>query len=270
MFPKSRKCELTVFDFPTVRFTNYGFLAETTNITSCARRGLVDCAVAQTNDLADCSLNVNEALIDQTGIFSVDDNFDENISFIFSANGANIALDNIKIDSQRNMSSDNAVSAQRRLSSDSDIHVMFGAMDGAVLIVDSVAADGVDIGFNADNCTVMANDVLTNNSSMISRLIIECDAFQVDDDFNVEYTMDSAVTDYVDHFSAIKIGIYPKSTSYYPGESIGFNYSVSDRLGNVIEDETVQSTTIILSGGSFSGSLWIDENGDCLLCDEVW
>lgn len=203
---------------------------------------------------------MDDSLISSIGVFSVDENFDENTSFIFAANEANIALDNIKIE-------DLTDSPGRKLLSYSEI--LFSALGGTMLIVDSVLDDELDAGYNGDSCTVIVNDRLTNDSAMIYRLIINCTAFDIDDDFTVNYTMDSAVTDYVDHFSAIQIGIYPETTTYYPGESITFNYSITDRLGNVIDDETIQNTTITLSSGSFVGLLAIDEDGDCLLCEEV-
>ena len=156
---------------------------------------------------------------------------------------------------------------RRRMSLTPDI--MFGALSGSVLIMDSQIGDGLDVGFNDGECRVIANDRLTNDWSMIYRLIIECGNFRIGDNFAVKYTMDSAVTDYVDHFSAIKIGIHPESIWYFPGESMTFIYSVTDRLGNAIEHEKLQNTTITLSSDTFTGSLWIHGNGECPLCEEV-
>ena len=50
-----------------------------------------------------------------------------------------------------------------------------------------------------------------------------------------------------------------------------FNYSVTDRLGNVIEEETVRNSTVGLYSASFVSVLSFDENGDCQVCEEgVW
>ena len=191
--------------------------------------------------------------------------------FIFIVNEADIALDNIRIEALYNMS---AVDGGRRLLSNSEFDILFGAAGGTTLIVDSEIGDGLDIGVNAENCTVIGNERLVDDIESISSLIFECISFEITStktatEFNVSYTMDSAVTEYVDYFSAIKFDICPESTTYFPGESITFNFSVSDRLGNVMENDALQNTTITLSSGSFVGLLWIDEKGDCLLCEEV-
>ena len=132
-------------------------------------------------------------------------------------------------------------------------------------------AQGLDISYNGDDCTVMYNDRLLNDSENIYRLAIECDEFDFDDDFTTAQTMDSDATAFVTHFSASMLEIQVNSTSYYPGESLQLDYVVLDRLGNVIENEIVQSTTITLASDAFVTLLWIDEYGDCQICDEgVW
>ena len=134
--------------------------------------------------------------------------------------------------------------------------------------MDSEIESGSDVGYNADECSVIYNDRLANDSSMISRLMIECADFEIEG--NDQSTMDSAATALVDHFSATTFWVYTDLYSVYPGLSVPFNYSVTDRLGNLIYDGG-RNTTFSLSSGSFSSSLWIDEDGHCALCEEgVW
>ena len=111
------------------------------------------------------------------------------------------------------------------------------------------------------------NERLKGNESEISRLLIDCDDHTHLSDFDVQYTMVSEVTDYVDHFSASVMTIYPNSTDYYPGYSMTFDYVVTDRLEIEINDVFI-ATTLDLSHGSFSSLLSIDENGDCQNCED--
>lgn len=346
---------LSIFTSITHSFSNYAFYSESTDITSCARPGLIDCVTANTDDLSDCPSDIDDTLVDLIGTFSVDDS-----PFVFLANGSNVALDNVIIETfdapwnSNDSSSGNVITSGFPWGLDSDewrvynnvsalnhmayvdeynasstmylywddaddrwdiavgsnwpgtmwyfceesqlkdctqgkwatpwdgvdvgatiifnnisYPIMFGAIGGTAVIMDSVIDNDVDLGFNDDDCTVIANDRLSNNSTMIYRLIMECGDFEISDDFNVEYIWESAVTQYVDHFSAVKIQIYPESTSYFPGQYAKFNYLLTDRLGNVIEDNIIKNTTVTLSSNSFSGSLWINGDGDCPLCEEV-
>ena len=52
-----------------------------------------------------------------------------------------------------------------------------------------------DVAYNADNCTVIYNERLLNDTNEISRLLLDCDAFEFESDFSVKNTMNSSVTD---------------------------------------------------------------------------
>ena len=134
--------------------------------------------------------------------------------------------------------------------------------------MDSEIESGYDVGYNADDCTVIYNDRLSNDNESISRLLIDCNDFELDSDFTVESAM---ITAFVDHFSAALIQIHSASSSYYPGESMLFSYTVTDRVGNVIDGGVAPNTTITLSSNAFVGLLWIDADGYCQICEEgVW
>ena len=135
------------------------------------------------------------------------------------------------------------------------------------LALSVVTVQGLDISYNAADCDVIYNERLSTDSSELSRLLIDCDDFELESDFAVNRSMSSSVTDYVDHFSATLITLYPNSTSYYPGYSETFDYVVTDRLGTVVEAK-VTSTYMKLSHESFSSYLSIDKYGDCQNCED--
>lgn len=235
-------------------FTNYGFYAESTNITSCARPDLLSCAVAYNRNPSNCESEqygqIDADSFDDVGTFTVDDD----IPFIFSANGdGNIALDNIHFKFEWGTS----------------YPITFAANNGTILIVEAVFDSEYDISYDVDHCTVIHNDRLQGDSANISGLLIDCAAFDFGQDFAIQNTMDSASTKYVDHLSATMIWVHPNSTAYYPGLSEKFTYSVGDRIGNVIDGEMVTNITITLSSHSFVSLLWIDANGHCQNCDGV-
>ena len=225
--------------------------------TSCILTSdLLKCAATNNNLLPECQQQKYEEittdLFGEIGIFAVD----RDDVFIFVAKNANVALDNIRI---------------APIYTETAHSVLFPVTNGTVLIVDSVIDNGYDIGYNPDECTTVLNERLNGDNDSISRLIIECNVFEFDNDFMTENVMTSAATSFVDHFSASMFELHPLSTSYYPGMNQMFNYTVTDRRGNVIEDGLVQNTTITLSTAFFSSLLWFDVNGDCQICEEgVW
>ena len=124
-----------------------------------------------------------------------------------------------------------------------------------------------DISYNADACDVIHNERMNGNDTEISRLLIDCGYYTHLSDFDVQNTMDSDTTNYVDHFSATLITIYPNSTDYFPGDSMAFDYVITDRLGIVVNDVFI-AMTIELSHDSYTSLLSIDENGDCQNCED--
>ena len=127
---------------------------------------------------------------------------------------------------------------------------------------------GHDISYNGDNCTVLHNDRLLNDTESIARLQIQC-ADAVTDGFDIANTMDSETTKYVDHLSATMVEIVSNSSTYYPGELLQIDYVVMDRMGTVI-DIHLTNTTIWVRGDSFFSSLRIDDNGVCDSCGGIW
>ena len=153
------------------------------------------------------------------------------------------------------------------------VPLWLNAVGGTTLIVDSALDTGYDVAYDPDECTVILNERMTNDSTLISRLLIDCESVGYDDEFADQITMESAATSSVDHFSATTFDLYASTTSYYPGLSATFNYTVSDRLGNVIPDDLAENTTIALTVAedSFVSLLVIDEDGECQICREgVW
>ena len=89
------------------RFTNYAFYSEETDITSCVRPDLLDCAVRNISGVADCEDeiygSIDDALFEELGSFVLT----ENVWYLFAAENANIALDNIYVDVQYNYTASN-------------------------------------------------------------------------------------------------------------------------------------------------------------------
>ena len=87
---------------------NYAFYADATNITSCARPDLLDCARVDISDLTECQNEkygeIASDLFDKTGTFTID----EDTWFIFVADGANVALDNIHVVVAPNVTDDDS------------------------------------------------------------------------------------------------------------------------------------------------------------------
>merc|ERR1719474_2160363 len=147
--------------------------------------------------------------------------------------------------------------------------VMFAVVDGTALIVDSVIEDGYDFLFNEDSCDVLYNERLDDDLTEISRLTIDCDDFEPLGKFNVSRVTDAPSSDTVGFMSASLILIEPSSYDYYPGLSQKFNYSVTDRNGNLVANGSVGDVTEIqLTGGTFVASLTIEEDGFCSSCIE--
>ena len=233
-----------------LRFSNYAFHADKTNLTSCARPALFQNVLSESNGTRIYG-PIDSDAFHEIGTFSSEDH----IPYIFTATNSNIVLDNLQITSSLNVS----------------LPIMYGVSGGITLIADSAIENGYDVSYNADNCSVIHNDRLNSNHSMINWLMIECENFEVENDFNVQTTSSSPTTAFVDHFSPTTLWFQPVSTSYYPGENVQFHYPIGDRLGNVIDEEHAENITINLSGDSFISSLRIDEKGHCLICEKgLW
>ena len=232
-------------------FTNYALHSEGTNITSCFRPALLGCTVSDCN-----AYHYGQSVskyADQIGKFNVD----EQVPYLMTANHSNIALDNIEIN----------------ILHEDPYPVVFGLNAGTALVVDSQIHRGYDISYDADDCIVIHNDRLANDTAMIARLMIECNLFDPEHDFKIENAMNSEVTKTVEHFSAYTLWFYALSTSYYPGMNVQFNYTITDRLNNVIADMTAKNITVTLVDltESFVTKLWIDGSGRCQICEDgVW
>ena len=242
--------------FCTSSFTNFAFHGESTDITSCTRPDLLECAIADNENSTRCQQQkygeITADLFAEIGTFFVDDND----VFIFVTEDANVALDNVRI---------------APIGNATDQSILFSVTNGTAMIVDSVIDDGYDIGYNANQCNVILNERLDGDNDSISRLIIECNNFEFDGEYGIQNVMDSSTRSFVEYFSASMIEIRPQSTSYYPGMNLQFNQSVIDRLGNVIVDGLIQNTSITVSSASFSSILWFDADGYCQICEEgVW
>lgn len=234
-------------------FTNYAFYDFKSNLTSCSRPDLIECAVAEHIASSDCVSGIygeiDEELFDEIGAFIVGDG----VPFAFIAEHAVIALDAVEF------------------VSDSDTALL--AMDGTVFLVDSVVANGGDIAFNADDCSLILDERLSTDSAVISRLLMECTDFEVGGIFNVENAQSLELTVFVDHLSASRLHFAANQTmEYHPGFSVPFNYAITDRLGNVIDGaDFVGSgnlTEIRLATDSFLGIVEIEDDGECPLCAE--
>ena len=225
-------------------FSNYAFYAVNTDITSCTRPDLLQ-NILSTNTSVDDEHN------NEIGVFSVSNN----IPFLFIVINGDIALDQIQITVAENVSNP----------------IRFGAINGTTLIVDSEIADNHDVAYNGDECTVIYYDRLSNDSSVILRLMMECGSFDLQTaDFNDYFNADLDQNAF-EGSTATTLWVKPVSSTYFPGMNLEFNLTLTDNTGMVVDDERIQNTTITVVGDSFIGHLIVDENGDCVICEQgLW
>ena len=115
---------------------------------------------------------------------------------------------------------------------------------------------------------MLHNDRLLNDTERIARLKIEC-VNAISEGFDVANTMDSEITEYVDHLSTTMIEIVSNSTTYYPGELMMIYYVIMDRMGTVIDIKWTNGT-ITVQGEWFANTFYIDDSGVCDSCDGIW
>ena len=236
----------------THSFSNYAFSTINTNVTSCARPDLLQNVLVEGIDSRIYG-PIDSEIFHEIGTFSVDD---DDIPFIFKVSGANVVLDNLQI----------AVSPNNTTNP-----IMFGVSGGTTLIVDSAIENGYDLSYDTGHCTVIHNDRLAINHAMISWLMFECESSEIGEENKLLSTLSSENTIFVDHFSASTLWFEALSTSYFPGGDAMFNYTVSDRLGNQVDGERAENTTIQLYSDSFVSYFGIDAEGHCQICEEgVW
>ena len=71
----------------------------------------------------------------------------------------------------------------------------------------------------------------------------------------------------MDNLSPLFINITPKTSTYFPGQSLKFMYEITDILGNVFYYNLSHGSQLQLSGIGYSTIIEIDPNGDCPICD---
>eukprot|EP01084_Bolivina_argentea_P183754 317041_1 len=259
-------------------FSNYAFVADDNNITSCFRQELYLCVENSCKSGEHGKVNVE--FYDKTSHFNID--IDANISSFFTATNFlrndsfypelaqwinesfyNVhAMDNIQI---------NIV--HRGIKEDIPYELIID--DTNILIVDSIFSANIVVLYY-DNCVVVNNEQLlwTNDTQYITALRILCDEYATYTG-NLMYLKDSLIT-YVDHLSATQIYFASMSSIYYPGYKIKFYYKILDKLNNYFYNYSFN-----ISGNEYSNfvvnlqqlSLNLDEDidikgeGICNLCD---
>ena len=181
-----------------------------------------------------------------TNIF-VKNTSDHNI--IFDAIKCNIALDNVNI-----------------IIEDTTTVVLLSQY-GNIMFVDSYITNGYDISYNNQSCNLLKNNRLSNNKQYIESLLLNCSNKSNSDD--LIKSLDSSVTSYINHLSPIQFTLSVNSSSYYPGQSLIFNYDILDKIGNKISINNISRFSINIKTNSFfSTALQIEQDGSCPLCND--
>eukprot|EP01083_Nonionella_stella_P046425 124337_1 len=229
-------------------FVGPAIWTEHTNLTSCFRPELVHhTSINSTNQLG--SLQTNMELFNQKGVFLTDiPQWDGNVYVrVILANMSHVAMDNVNFTTM------------------SDTLPFVMGYNSRFMFIDSYASEenGHDISVSTF-CNVTSNDRLHSDIGYISNLLFKCG----DDDGQYKIsTTQSRLVRTVDHLAAVQINITAEGTTYYPGQSLTFDYEIMDRFDNDIPVYSSGLISILLTGQFFSTNLYIDQNGDCVDCD---
>eukprot|EP01083_Nonionella_stella_P066591 175475_1 len=225
-------------------FLNFAIDSFRTNLTSCFRPDLIDCARYTFNECFHHMyeyMNVNQSLLDQTGQFMID-----SATTVILTEEANIAMDNMEMTVAKNSNPDS-------------IH--FVATDGFILLIDSYVGAAFDILYNAD-ANLISNRRLSYDTQYISHLLI-----RDQNTSSVDELTAISETQLVDHLSPVKINLTTLSTTYYPGQTVAFKYNILDKHSNSIAYNSSASIVVRLVGGSFSEDVTIISDGTCVVCE---
>ena len=236
-------------------FINWGLAVSNSDITSCLRPNMIQCANSTDNQCVN-QINgfIDESLLDRTGYFIMDDYDDSNIfiSYILDArDDSKIVLDNIQILSSSKSDDENA-------------RAIIWGISSKVLLIDIVM--NIDTHY-PNYAPIIFTNILsgfTNDTKFATAILFDIGSF--DSGFIWKNTSQSLQSNYVDNSQPAKLYFNSNSTSYYPGEALKFEWYITDKFGKKINitDNTVR---IQLNGDTFSSEVIIDETGQCLLCE---
>ena len=250
-------------------FTNNALYSDHTNITSCFRKGLIDCIDKNT---IDCQNGIYGE-IDPLLYHHVTNIFVSNVSVhykILHAEECNIALDNVNIIIILDTTT-----------------IVLSCFYGNIMLIDSYITDGYDISYDNENCNLLKNNKLLNNKQYIPSLLLYCEHMKdLDDrtermvssdpsytyyvdDFIESWDSNSSAVSYINHLSPIQLNLSVNSSYYYPGESLIFYYNILDKIGNKISINYISMFLMInIKTNLFSTTLQIEQDGSCQLCDD--
>eukprot|EP01084_Bolivina_argentea_P282731 484023_1 len=234
-------------------FTNYAFHAYFTDITSCARLNILD----NINSYLNTSHTygpIDELLFDKKSDFMV------HITgyVLFTLNNSNAALDNVNI---------TVINTNQTTNTQNSNPIIISMNDSKLLLVDSYITNtdniSYDISYYSHLCNVTYNERLESNIQIISQLLIHC----IPEDNNIPYslnkTMNSVNTKLVTHLTLTKINL-TTNPIYYPGQLLPFKYNLTDRIGNIIHDNSHIKILIMTQNDRTELDI---NNEECPICE---
>eukprot|EP01084_Bolivina_argentea_P006728 12738_1 len=243
------------------KFINFALKVQNANITSCFRHNVINC-LYDGDYCLDGMYGVmkDESLLNTASIFNV--NIDVDIIQI-SSNNSFVVLDNVDV----------IVLANYNIESYSLLVDI-----GNILFLDSILSN-IQILYNESKCNVIYNDRLRNDVDYVSKLLISCNIDEIRNDTNTVNVMNASITTSVDHFSITKLIFFAKSDTYFPGQSVDFDYFITDKFGNNISDNAMfynftylSSTTLVIAMENnhelgLSVEFAVDQFGACSVCN---
>ena len=164
---------------------------------------------------------------------------------VFTAQNANIALDNIHIVILKSV----------------EDHIALSILNGTIMLVDSRIMNGYDISFYDHSCQLLENNRLLNNTDYISLWLLICE-----ENGDTKY-LSNPVLKTVDHLSQYQLNILPESTSYYPGQILSFKLEILDKLGNKISTNSTPEISVVIESSSMTiAVLDINKENQCTIC----
>ena len=231
-------------------FTNHALYVHKTDITSCFRKGMIQCVI---NKSVHCQNEIygqiepllfdHEMSIFITGAI--------NKTEIITAVQSNIALDNINI----------TILPTANVSS-----IFLSGNKSNIMLFDSYITKGHDISFYNESCQLMQNDRLLNDTNYLSSLLLSCKLIK-ESGVNIMNSMASPVTSFVTHLSPVQLNLSANSSNYYPGKSLTLNHMIMDKIGNNIYSNFTPKLQVNIETKLFSTFLEIFQGGQCPACD---
>ena len=141
--------------------------------------------------------------------------------------------------------------------------VIVNGSNSKTLFMDSYISNQDNM-FNGIGCQIVHQYQLSTDPRYISSVGIDC-INSNEMVWNKSYG--KSVTGYVNHLNPIQVNISSELSTYYPGQSLRFQYNILDRLGNIIPSNLTNAFIILFETDKFSTRVEVQEGGKCASCE---